>query len=167
MGDAFAKVKNFGIGIPLLAIYPVTFYEISRVLIKYSLVQVPALAAAIIVILSYTLWTDGAGWMTLRWMILNVGPEFCIIVIAFRLIHIVAIFNAGNAPCSLLIEAGRFIFWGILFIVVFYAVCTPLIPNPLISWSCTFAILAVSYTISRAYALIYRSRLFDTMVEAR
>jgi hypothetical protein len=161
-GRGFQKVSWSGLNVPLYAGYPIGLREMSRLLLKYSTVQFPAILlwSVIVGILSADYMNlplmDGV-WQGLRGGCLLIASKFIFLVFSFSSgtndsarIR----FRAMFLLCAMLLFGGTFLLSG-----GFGLVC----PKHGLGWLLTLGAMLDAYLFFIVYQWFYHSGRFDLM----
>ncbi len=161
-GRAFSPIFCSGVNIQLHAVYPVGYRELSRVLFKYSLIQLPLLAGLLTVC--------GVGLSELvryEWMAGAVlGFKLAFLLAAARCIFVTFAFSAGTNDSTRLrfrtfALVGMMLFIGGLFLGL--AVAGVLVPQPLLAAALWLGAMVTAWLFWRGYGWFYNANRFDVM----
>jgi hypothetical protein len=161
-GSAFRTIRTFGIRISLLAPYPIAFNEIANLLLKCTIIQLPAVTA-IVACLSLT-YAESHG---LPWVNgLTMGLRITLILMALRLALLVLNFGSMSNDTSrswqrtlvalavCIMEIGLF---------VGLAAGALLIPAESLAWLSGLILLGTQYAFLRYYGWLWNRGTIDLM----
>lgn len=163
MGAVFRPVPCGGVNIPFHAAFPVGFKELSRLLVKYSAVQLPALVlfagtggALVTSILAQAPWTLG----------FVIGSKTAFLLFALRFIaSVFSLSSVTNDTARLRIRSIALVLFmvaaGLGFLVLAGAGLA--IPHAGFAWLSVVCAMLVSYGAFRIYAWQYDANRFDLM----
>jgi len=161
-GCAFRPMFCSGVNIPLHAVYPVGYRALSRVLFKYSFIQLPLLAGFLMVC--------GVGLARLAGYELPMGAVFgfklAFLLAAARFLFVTLAFSAGTNDSKQLrfrtfVLVGVVLFLGGLFLGL--AVAGLLVPPPLLATALWLGALPTAWLFWRVYGWFYDANRFDVM----
>jgi hypothetical protein len=176
-GTAFRMIVNGGLDIPLYAAYPIRFRDLSRVLLKYSAIQMPLFT--LLVVTSFLLLTCVFG-LTLAISML-IGINAGIVFWGARLFLLVFGFSSGSNDSSTISLRSLTLFaffalFGLVFLilVVFTAVLSIMGSvsgmiwdlQPIL-WVGSFLALLDGYAFFKIYGWFYHTGRFDLMRQHR
>ncbi|MEI9999451.1 MAG: hypothetical protein WDO13_09930 [Verrucomicrobiota bacterium] len=161
-GIAFRTVRTFGVRISLLAPYPIAFHEISSLLLKCAIIQLPMVTAiAIAFSLTYAL-SHGMPWLSGLLM----GLRVTLVLVALRLALLVLNFASMSNDTSrwwlrtlvalaiCVLEIGLF---------VGLAGGTLFSPAELPAWLAGVTLIATQYGFLRFYGWLWNRGSIDLM----
>ena len=161
-GAAFQVMLISGVKIPMYAVYPITFLELSRTLFKLAIIQLPlfvvyAMGCAIVITHLATTPIVFGLIIGFKAGILFFAGRFITMALAFSActndstrfripnITLVLIFIVGACLFMLLGGAGLFV------------------PDPLAAWLLWLAAILDAYALFRIYGWFYHANYFDLM----
>jgi hypothetical protein len=162
-GVVFRPVSCGGLNIPFHAGFPVGFKELTRLLVKYSAVQLPALipfagvgGVLVALVLAHARWTVG----------LVIGIKVALLLFALR--FVASIFSVSSVTN----DTGRFRLRAIVLVVMmlggagaFLALAGAglAIPHAGLAWLSVLFACLVCFASFRIYAWFYDANRFDLM----
>jgi len=161
-GRAFHPMFCSGVNIQLYAVYPIGYRGLSRVLFKYSFVQLPLIASFLIIcglVMAYLF-----GW-PFPLAALN-GFKAAFFLAALRLIFVVFAFSSGTNDSSRLrsdtfLMIVMFLTLGSIFLGL--AIAGLFVPQPILSLGFCAGAMVVAWLFWRAYGFFYDANRFDIM----
>ncbi len=161
-GAAFRVVRIGGVAIPFYAAFPVSYRDLSAVLCKCSLIQMPLVALLTTPTLVAAMISMGQSFE--RGFLM--GIKACIVLFGGRLLMLVLAFSSSTADTSsfrlrTLVQIVFFIAFGVAYIGL--AGAGIFLPFETASWLCCGAALFIGYASYRAYGWSYNANRFDLM----
>jgi hypothetical protein len=165
-GAAFRVLFSGGIVIPIYAAYPIGFQDLSRMLFKFSVIQLPMFliyAGVSGALIAHSLGMDFPNNALL-------GLKAGLLIFAARFIITALAFSSGTNDSS----KFRIRTIGLLFI--FVACCGLFlglgaagffVSNAALSWLLSFAAILDAYALFRIYGWFYNANRFDLMAFPR
>jgi hypothetical protein len=161
-GTAFRLLFNSGVNIPLYAVYPVTFRELSRTLFKCSVIQLPLLIPFAMICSAFPIYLTGYPLS----MSIIIGFKAAFLLQAGRFIALSLAFSAGTNDSSrfrLRTVALAVILIGLVGLFALLGAAGLFVPVPGIAWGLWFLALVEGYAIYRIYGWFYHANRFDLM----
>lgn len=165
-GVAFGALLNGGVQIPIYAAYPISYLELSRMLIKYSIIQMPLMM--LLTTASFTYAMPFFGLSRPEGMIL--GLKAGVLFFGARFPMLVFSFSAGSNDTSRMRLMS-------LVLLAFFAVSAGLFfgvgaigvmnQTEWVSWPCCGLCVFIGYAVFRIYGRFYHTNCFDLMREPR
>ena len=165
-GSAFRLILNGGLPIPVYAAYPITYRDLSRMLLKCSAIQIP-----LFMLLAISVAIPLAGFFKLTWeQGIAMGFKAGIVLYAVRLGALVLKFSSLTNDTSrfrirTFVLVAFFSLSGVFLIAL--GAAGILAPLEWISWSCCVAALIMGYGFFRIYGWLYGIGRFDLMSRVR
>jgi hypothetical protein len=161
-GAAFQTRFNNGVNIPVYAGFPIGFRELSQVLFKCCLIQLPLLIPFTMLCAGLMAHLAGAGFA------FGILPGFkaAFLICASRFILVALAFSSGTNDSTglhfrTLVLVVVVVGLGLLFLIL--GAAGLLVPNPLTAWSLWALALCDSYALFRMYGWFYHAYRFDLM----
>lgn len=161
-GRAFTPLFCSGVNIQLHAAYPIGYRELSWVLFKYSLVQLPLLAGWLVLCgaaLAQLVQTELLAGVV-------IGFKIAFLLAAARFIFVTLAFSAGTNDSSRLrlrtfVLVGVILFLGLGFVAL--GVAGILVKQPLVAVALWMGAMLVGWCFWRSYGWFYDANRFDVM----
>ena len=161
-GRAFSPMFCSGVNIQLYAVYPIGYRDLSRVLFKYSLVQLPLLMGFLIVcglVVAYL-----ARWQFPMGAVLGFKAAF--LLAAMRFIFVALAFSSGTNDSTRL-RFRTFVLIGVILVVgaVFLGlgIAGLFVPQPIVATGLWLGAILNAWLLWRIYGLFYDANRFDLM----
>ncbi len=163
-GRAFQAILCSGVNIPMYAVYPIGYRELGRLLMKYAIVQAPALLAFTVVA---SILTAAVIQQPLALGAI-IGCKLAILVVGARAFALALSFSSNTNDTSgfrfhVFALIGLIVFGGILFLLLAGAS----LATQSIGWIFCLAAVAESYVFFRIYGWFYNRTRFDLMAFPR
>jgi hypothetical protein len=161
-GAAFRVMLNSGIIIPMYAVYPVTFRDLSGTLFKLSIIQLPLFL--VYAMASVVLVGHFAGLNFLAGIAL--GFKIGLLIFATRFIITVLAFSARtNDTAKFRIRTIALIFIFLVLGILFLALSSGgvFVLNPGLSWFLSLAAVFDAYALFKIYGWFFNANRFDLM----
>lgn len=161
-GRAFSPLFCSGVNLQLHTVYPVGYRELSRVLFKYTLVQLPVLLGYLAICGGAIAHLTGLGWA----MGVIMGCKAALLLAAARGPIIAMAFSAGTNDSSrfrlhAIALIGMFLSVGAVFAGL--AVACVRITTPVLSFGLGLGALLAAWGFWRLYGRFYNANRFDVM----
>jgi len=163
-GAAFRTIGAFGLRISLLAPYPVAFRDISHLLLKCTLIQLPMVAGVVVFLTFIYVASHGVSWPDSALMALTLSLRLVLIFTATRLGLLVLNFSSMSNDTSrswpktivtLAVSALEVIvFIGLLCAVVF-------LPDNFAAWLCGAILIGTQYGLLRVVGWLWKRGAID------
>jgi hypothetical protein len=166
-GSAFGKIASSGVFIPYCAVYPVGFRELSRLLVKYTLVQFPLLAAfSLTASLGIHRLVAGAGFVVLPAAVMGLKAAGLLAAARFPLVAL-GLSACTNDSARIRLRSLLIIFGFILFGLPFLGLGAASLFVPHAGWAALSYALAIAsaYALLRMYGWFYHTNRIDLMSE--
>jgi hypothetical protein len=165
-GRAFQAILCSGVNIPMYAVYPIGYRELSRLLMKYATVQAPAL-------LAFTVFASALTAAAIKQPVAMgaiIGCKLAVLVVGARAFALALSFSSNTNDTAgfrfhVFALIGLIVFGGILFLLL--AGATLVWPTQWIAWIFCVAAVAESYAFFRIYGWFYNRTRFDLMAFPR
>ena len=162
VGVAFRSVFCSGVQTPVYASYGIGYDELSRMLIKCSVIQLPLVLPFFALCGALIGWLGGLSYPPSGIMGLKAGMLW----FATRFIFILFAFSSGTNDgskfrLSTLILFGTIATLGIGFVAL--GLAGLFVPHALMAWSLCLLAVADAYVLIRVYGWFYRRSRFDLM----
>ncbi|MBI3715368.1 MAG: hypothetical protein HY255_05190 [Betaproteobacteria bacterium] len=169
-GSAFQPYAVYGVNIPFYAFYPVSYRELSRLLFKFALVQMPYIALMSFCAVGVLAWAADKPW----WVALHMSLNAIVLIVALRYVSTITAVSANTNDTSRF-NLRSLSLLGLVFIQ-FLAFIGLTIGALLISWdeaasgnlqirACVLLLLAVAdvWLFDLIYRWYHDSNRFDLM----
>lgn len=161
-GRAFSPMFCSGVNIQMHVVYPLGYRELSRVLFKYSLVQLPLLAGYGAICGAGIAWLGGLQWLAG----VVIGFKLAVLLGAARFIFVTLAFSAGTNDSSTLrwrtvVLVGVVVLLGLVFLGL--GAAGVLVPQPLLAVGLWVAAILDAWWLWRLYGWFYNTNRFDVM----
>jgi len=161
-GMAFRPVFCSGVNIPIYASYGIGYRELSRLLLKYSVMQLPLFIPFITVCGVLTTWLFQLPWQ----MGIIIGFKAGILMAAGRFILIMFAFSSGTNDCSKFRLRTLILFFTIISLGLAFVglgAAGLFVPNAPAAWSLLILAVLTAYALFRIYGWFYHANRFDLM----
>jgi hypothetical protein len=161
-GRAFQPLRMSGVHIPMYAGFGIGFRELSRLLLKCSIIQIPLLLAFSLTAGILTAWLTG--FPAVNGLVF--GLRAACLVFASRFIFLVFAFSGGtNDSASFRLRSVMLLAVIVSFGIAFLAlgVAGLFSPDQITSWLFCLGSLLTAYAFFRVYGWFYHAGKFDLM----
>jgi len=161
-GVAFRQMFCSGVNIPIYAGYGLGYRELSRLLLKYSAIQLPLFIPFITLCGVLTTWLFQLPWQ----MGIILGFKVGVLMSAGRFILIMFAFSGGTNDGSkfrlrtLVLIA---VMIGLIIAFVGFGAAGLFVPNTPVAWALLILAVLAAYALFRIYGWFYHANRFDLM----
>lgn len=161
-GSAFRAIFDSGVRIPIYAAYPIGFRELSQLLLKVSVMQLPFLIAYVLICAVLICYLTGTSFG----LGIIAGFKLGFLLFSARFITTTLAFSSctndtsGFRPRTI---ALVLIFLGAAGLFLAMGVGSLFVPSPGVAWALWVAAMADAYILQRIYGWFHSANVFDLM----
>lgn len=162
-GRAFRPVQSSGVNLPFYACYGIGLRELSRLLLKYTLIQIPLL-------LLFSLLCGGLVAHFAFSLPVSIGLLFSLkitgLVAAMRCVFVTLSFSSGSNDSSRFRLRNIALGISMLLVIASFFVCGAIalfVPDAIASWTLWLLAIAIACLVPGIYSWFYNRNWFDLM----